>query len=67
MNEIVDFLLACFESASGNRKYMAGIIAAKRLLKRHRRDDIMNTTVSIKKLLDYDFIKGIKRGLSLYS
>ena len=66
-SDIVEFLLACCEIAGSNRKYLAGIVAAKRLLKRYRRDEILNATVYLKRLLDYDFTKGIKRGLNLYS
>ncbi len=67
MEEITDFLIACCESAGAGRRFRAGIVAAKRLLKRHGRDEIMSSTVSIKRLLDQDFIRGIKRGLNLYS
>ncbi len=65
-DEIVDFLIACFESAGGARKYLAGIVAAKKLLRRHRKNEILDSAIYVKGLLDYNFIKGVKRGLNLY-
>lgn len=65
--EIMDFLIACFDSAGGGRKYIAGIIAAKRLLRRYRKTEIMDSAIYIKNMLDSNFLKGVKRGLNLYS
>ena len=65
--EITDFLIACSEIANAGGKYRAGIIAARRLLKRHRKEDILAAAFSIKRRLEYDFIRGIKRGLNLYA